>query len=249
MRSSRQKTHVLSYAHMQLSRNTWAVGGALLAVAIAAGAWMWYQSAQVPAFPINAKDSLSSWSFQGAYTGNDTLIAKAKADTEKLKGLLGKEGYDDYDLYIGIGNDFALLGDGARAYENYNRAVAVAADRGLAYTNIANLMERMQAFETAADAYAKAVAVEPGQLQYHIVRLNYLVRQFQKDSDRVTAAIADAQVEFGSIPQILSIQAEWLTGLGRYTDAIAVWKQVKAFLRGEDTSSIDAEIARLEAKR
>lgn len=241
---------MLSYAHMELSRDTWVKwGGAVLATVLVVGAWAWYQSTQVPGFPVNEKDSLSSWSFQGAYTGNEMLVEKAEADIEKLQGLLGEEGYDDYDLYIGIGNDFALLGDGAKAYENYNRAVAVAADRGLAYTNIASLMERMQAYETAADAYAQAVTAEPGQLQYHIARLNYLTRQFRDDPDRVLEAVADAGAEFGDIPQILSIQAEWYTGLARYADAIAVWKQVRALLQGEDTSSIDAEIARLRAKQ
>ena len=198
---------------------------------------------------MNEKDALSSWSFQGAYTGNATLVEKAEADIARLKTLFEKEGYDDYDLYIGIGNDFALLGDGAKAYENYNRAAATAPEKGLAYTNIASLMERMQAYETAADAYAQAVTAEPGILQYHIARLNYLTRQFRDDSDRVMQAIADAQAQFGDIPQILSIQAEWYTGLTRYAEAIAVWKQVKALLPGENTSSIDAEIARLKAKQ
>lgn len=242
------KTPVVSYVHMQLPRTTWAWVGSLLVIGIVIGGWFWYRSIQVPAFPVNAKDTISSWTFQGAYTGNETLLQKADANIQKLRGFLGKEGYDDYDLYIGIGNEYALIGDGVRAYENYNSAAAIGANRALAYANMANLMERMGAFETAADAYAESIAREPGILQYHIGRLNYLTRQFRQDSDRVMAAVTRAREQFGDIPQILSIQAEWLTGLERYADAVTVWQQVKSLVEG-DTSSIDAEIARLRAKQ
>ena len=200
-------------------------------------------------FPINKSDTIASWNFKGSYTGNDTLVAQANADITYLSGLLGKGKYDDYSLYNGIANDYASLGNGTVAYQNYNRAIQIHPNLGLAYTNLAHLMDGMGAYYTAADAYGKAVAVEPGMLEYHLERLTYLTRQFPSDTVRITAALTDASKQFGDNASILSIEAQWLTGQGRYADAIKAWQTVKMLSPGKDTSAIDAEIARLEAKK
>ena len=200
-------------------------------------------------FPINSADTIVSWSFKGAYTGNEALIAKANADTVYLMGLIGKGEYDDYDLYLGIGNNESSLGDGKSAYDNYNRAIQIHPKKGLAFVNLGHLMSQMGARYTAVDAYARATAVEPGMLEYHIQRLNYLTRQFPNDSARIASAIADVSKVFGDTAQILSIKAQWLTGLTRYADAISAWETVKMLSPGKDTAAIDAEIARLQAKQ
>lgn len=200
-------------------------------------------------FPINPADTIALWDFTGAYTGNDTLIARANADSAKLAALLGKGEYDDYDLYIGLGNNANLIGDGRTAYQNYNRAIAVHPAKGLAYANLAHLMDELGAYRTAADAYAKTVAVEPNVLEYHLERLSYLTRQFPKDTARIISALADAAKQFGDNASILAIEAQWLSGQGRYADAIAAWERAKMLSPGRDMSAIDAEIARLQAKQ
>ncbi len=131
----------------------------------------------VSKFPINSLDTIAAWSFKGVYTGNDTLVAKANADMEHLKSFFGKGKYDDYDLYVGIANDYDLLGDGAAAYQNYNRAVSIHPDKGLAYANLGHLMDELGAYHTAVDAYAKAVAVEPLP-QYKTTQTDYLHWRF-----------------------------------------------------------------------
>lgn len=199
-------------------------------------------------FPINSADKLVSWSFTGTYSGNATLTAQAKADVEKLTGLLGKGTYDDYDLYLGIGNDKNLLGDGKGAYDAYNRSIAIHPAKGLAYTNLGHLFDELGAYQTAADAYAKAVAVEPGVLQYHLERLRFLTERLPNDAARIQAGFTDASKQFGDIAQVLKIEAVWLTNQGRYADAISAWKRVELLSPGAATSTIDAEIARLEAK-
>jgi tetratricopeptide (TPR) repeat protein len=198
-------------------------------------------------FPINASDTIASWSFKGVYAGNDTLVAQANADISHLKSLIGKGQYDDYDLYIGIGNDDDLMGDGRSAYQNYNRAIPIHPKKGLVYVNLAHLMDQLGAYHTAADAYTKAVTVEPGMLEYHIERLTYLTRQFGSNNALIVAAFADASKQFGDTAQTRSIEAEWLTGLKRYADAIKAWETVKMLSPG-NTSAIDAAIARLKAK-
>ena len=200
-------------------------------------------------FPINVSDSLASWSFKGIYTGNDALVQKANADITLLTSLLGKGKYDDYDLYNGIANDYGMLGEGSLAYQNFNRAIAIHPTKGLAYVNLGHLMAELGAYATAADAYGKAVAVEPGMLEYHLERLTYLTQQFPKDTPRIVAALADASKQFGDNASILAIEARWLSAVGRYADAIKAWQTAKMLLPGKDTSAIDAEIARLQAKQ
>ena len=204
--------------------------------------------ANVGPFPMNAADTNVSWTFKGAYAGNDALTAQANADITKLKGLLGKGQYDDYDLYDGIANDYASLGDGKLAYQYYNSAIHLFPNQGLAYANLGNSLSQMGAYYTAADAYAKAVAVNPAMLEYHLERLTFLTQKLPTDTARITAALADASKQFGDTAPILTIEAQWLTAEGRYADAIKAWQTAKTLSPGKDTSAIDAEIARLQAK-
>ena len=263
---------------MQFLTKQWAIAGAVLVVVLI-GIGAWHERAITPVapvatstpsvasstpgsaqggeatptapqpFPINAADIIASWNFEGAYTGNSTLISKADSDSAHLTSLLGKGKYDDYDLYIGIGNDANLKGDGKAAYDAYNRAIAVLPDKGLAYANLGHLFDELGAYHTAADAYAKAVAVEPSVLEYHIERLNFLTRQFPTDTALITAALADASKQFGDTPSILAIEAQWLTGQGRYADAIKAWETVKMLSPQDRQAPIDAEIARLKAEQ
>lgn len=235
---------------MNTAKKQWIIGGIVLLVVAALGiaGWLSYK-ARVPAFPINPKDSIASWTFKGAYTGNATLIAQADADIVHLKSLLGKGEYDDYDLHIGLGNDKNLEGDGRGAYDEYNTAASIHPAKGLAYANLGHLMDELKAYETAADAYAAAVKAEPSQLEYHLERLSYLTRQFPNDSSRLSAAFTDASTQFGDTAPVLKLEAEWLTGLKRYADAIQAWQRAKLLSPGKDTSAIDREIARLKAKQ
>ncbi len=200
-------------------------------------------------FPINSADTIASWNFKGAYADDATLIAQAKADIERLTGLLGKGQYDNYDLYNGIANDYGMLGNGQEAYQYYNRSIQIHPAKGLAYANLAHLMKELGAYHTAVDAYAKAVQVEPGMLEYHLERLTYLTQQFPKDTTLITAALADASKQFGDNASILAIEARWLSDQGRYADAIKAWQTAKTLLPGKDITAIDAEIARLQAKQ
>jgi tetratricopeptide (TPR) repeat protein len=232
---------------MMMSKKRWfLLGGAILIIAVGL---IWYMKHQTPAFPINPQDQIAAWDFKGAYTDNETLTTQANADMAHLVSLLGKGEFDDYDLYIGIGNDYNLEGNGKAAYDNYDRAAAIHPDKGLAYANLGHLMDELGAPYTAADAYAAAVKAEPTQLEYHIDRLTYLTRQFPEDKERLLAAFTDASDQFGDTAPILAIEAGWLTGLGRYTDAIAAWQRAKLLSPGKDTSAIDTEIARLKAKQ
>lgn len=220
----------------------------IIVVVFAAIALWKYESGRPKPFPINPADHISSWSFKGAYTGNQALTDQANADIAHLKSLLGKGQYDDYDLHIGMGNDYTLLGDGQVAYDEYDRAIAIHPDKGLAYADLGHLLNQLGANYTAADAYAKATAVEPSVLEYHLERLDFLTTYFPNDNPRIVAAFSDVSKVFGDVMQVLVIEAQWLEGQKRYEDAISALKRAKLISGGRDTSAIDAEIARDQAK-
>ncbi len=232
---------------MQITKRHWIAAGVGVAIAVGAGAGVWYWKASlVPAFPINPADHIASWSFTGPYSGNAALLKQATDDIAHLTALMGKGEYDDYDLHLGIGNDDALIGDGAGAYGEYNRAVKIHPAKGLAYVNLGHLFDLLGAEETAADAYAKAVAVEPAVLEYHVERLTFLTTKFPNDTARIQAALADAAKQFGDVAEVLSIEAQWLTKEGRYADAIAAWERVKLISPGRDMTAVNAAIAHLK---
>jgi tetratricopeptide (TPR) repeat protein len=245
------------------------LGAAAVAVLIGAGvgAWRYANWSSAPAFPINGSDRISSWTFKGAYADNDVLIAQANADIEKLKTLLAAracaEGeatstmesgstecnaYDPYDLYLGIGNDYNLLGNGRAAYENYAKAAAIHEDKGLAYANFGHLFDELGAYRTAADAYAKATAAEPGQIVFHTERLKFLTLRFPDDTAAINEALEDSEAQFGAIAQVLAIKASWQEAQGKYAEAIATWEEAIRISPGRDTSAMEAQIARDRAK-
>lgn len=224
------------------------LAGAILLLLLITVGLFYYQRNAVPQFPIAAGDSITSWSFKGAYSGNTSLIASTQADITHLESLLGKGQYTDYDLDVGIALDYEHLGDGASSYKYYNRAIKLAPTTGLAYVDLANLMTELKAYGTARDAYAKAVAVEPGQIEYHIQRLTFLTQHFTQDTALVAAAFSDASKVFGDNADILSVEAAWLTNLGKYADAITAWKAARQLSPPSHWPAIDAAIARLQAK-
>jgi len=255
---------------MIVTRKHWIATVIGIVVAIGAGAAVWHYAHRegAPAFPIARGDRVSSWSFKGAYTGNDALIAQADADMKKLRALLAARPctdaeassteesgsadcnvYDTYDLHIGLGNDYNLLGDGRAAYREYDEAVAIHPDKGLAYADLGHLFDELGAYATAADAYAKATAVEPEQIEFHVERLKFLTTRLPQDEARVLAALTDASNQFGDTPAVLSIEAEWLEGRGKYEDAIKAWQTVEMLSPTDRQAAIEAQIARDRAKQ
>lgn len=199
------------------------------------------------AFPINAADTIASWTFKGTDTGNEALIAQTNANRATLVSLVGKGQYDDYDLYNGVANADGLLGDGKGAYQNYNRAIAIHPNRGLAYMNFAHLMNELGAYHTAKDAYARSVAFEPTVELYWLSYVNFLAG-YEPKADTTASVFAAAKKAIKSAPDLLIAEANWLGSIGRFADAIADWKTVRPSVGTAQQASIDIEIAHLQAQ-
>lgn len=261
------------WAHMELIKKYWVWGVAILIIII--GGYMLSQkTAQAPGldtttlftpnattttsvasttsstqkqFPVDKADTIASWNFTGTHTGNITLKTQATADVQKLTDLLGKGSYEDYDLYNGIANDYTALGDGTMAYHYYNLAVAIHPTKGLAYMNLGHLFDLLGAENTAVNAYAKSVAVEPNQNAYWLAYLNFLANT-QPKSTLTASVFASAISTTNADPDILISEANWLESIGRISDAIAAWKKVRVSVGLDQQKAIDTKISKLQAK-
>lgn len=112
-------------------------------------------------FPVSSVDHISSWTWTGVYKDGATKQAATEQEIARLKGMVGKQGAETYDLYVGIAGQYELLGDGASSYRYLGKAIKEDGKRGLAYMNMGHLMESLGAFTTAGIAYDRAVALEP----------------------------------------------------------------------------------------
>lgn len=107
-------------------------------------------------------DSVASWNFPGAYTGNGALIQKANSEIARLTSLIGTGTYTDYTLYVSIANQYDLLGDGKNELSYLEKALALdSTETGLAWHNAGQLLARLGAYKTARTALENAVLAQP----------------------------------------------------------------------------------------
>mgnify|MGYP001571762537 FL=1 len=225
-----------------------------LAIAVLAGsAWWFTQNSFTHPLPLSEGDKIESWDLDGTYKDGGELEKKANDQIVRLQGFLGgdQSGKDDdptdYELRVGIANQYELLGDGKRAYEHLGRALVIdSLHTGLAWHNLGALMVKLNALQTARTAYAKAVEAQSGVIQYHIARLEFLTSRFAEDTGAIEGAFQESESTFGDAAPILQIKSAWFTESGRYQEAISAREKMKRLMGGRD-ADIDREIARLKA--
>ncbi len=161
--------------------------------------------------PLAKGDTVASWTFKGAYTDNQELILKAEAEIRRLEDLVGKGTYPDTTLYVGIANNYELLGNGARQYDYLGRAIRADEEgtTGLPWHNLGVLLARLGALETARVAYEKATIVQPGLKQWWYAYLEFLTTRMKSDTAAIEQAFAEATAILGQDPDILALRAEW----------------------------------------
>ena len=111
-------------------------------------------------FDLVSGDTVSSWSFQGAYTGHAELVQKAETEITRLSNLIGTTD-SDYEIYVSIANQYDLLGDGENELRYLKYALAIDAETtGLAWYNLGVLFDRLHAYHTARTAYQNAAKAQ-----------------------------------------------------------------------------------------
>lgn len=232
---------------METNRTHMLIGGGVVLLALAAGAW-WYMQNSF-SFPLAEGDAVSSWEFQGSHKDGGELEAGVRAEIERLESLFGNAENDptDYSINIAISNQYDLLGDGKNAKKYLERALAIDSETtGLAWHNMGALMWRLGALNSARVAYGNAAEAQPQVEQYHLAYLEFLKNYFAEDTALLETAFSASVEQFKNPASVYQIQADWYAKIGENDKAIAAWQKVQSLMPSRD-SFIDKEIARLRA--
>lgn len=160
--------------------------------------------------PIVDGDTLTSWNFIGAYTNSPELIAKANAEIKRITDFLGKGIYTDTSIYVGIANQYELIGDGKKQYDFLIQAVrAGGIESGLPWHNLGVLMERLGAFKTARVAYEKATLLQPQLSVYQYAYLEFLIRNIKDDTAGIEKAFSAAEASLGNDSYLAYLRDGW----------------------------------------
>ena len=223
---------------------------ALIAV-LGAGAYWYFLSNPRSAWDMDARDTIASWELSGTHKDGGALEKSVEEEIVRLNERLADDESEppDYQLYVGLANQYTLLGDGKRTYDYLQRALAIDSDKtGLALHNMGVLMERLGAYQSARDAYQRAVDAQPHIDAYHVALINFLIARMGDDELAVTSALERAAAQFDDDTFVYQLTAQWRAGRGEYAEAIVAWEELKKTAPAEILPGIDTEIARLRAK-
>lgn len=161
--------------------------------------------------PLVRGESVASWDFSGAYTGNPELVAKAQSEISRLSSLLATATSSAMILSVGVANQYELLGDGAKQYEYLGRAIQASPNNGLPWHNLGVLMERLGALKTARMAYEKSTLVQSGLVFYHYAYIEFLTSRMKDDATHIEKAFAFAGEHIGATPYLAELRTAWQT--------------------------------------
>ena len=160
-------------------------------------------------FAVAEGDSIALWNFQGAYTDNPELMAKAQNEINRLSELLTIATSSAMILSIGIANQYELLGDGKKQYEYLGRAIQANPENGLPWHNLGVLMERLGAYKTARIAYEKSTLVQSGLKLHHYAYLEFLIAHMKDDAVHIERAFAFAEKNIGKTQYLADLRVQW----------------------------------------
>jgi len=162
-------------------------------------------------FALAKEDTIASWDFKGAYTGNPELVTKAQNEINRLSGLLATATSSAMILSVGVANQYELLGDGTKQYEYLGRAIQASPENGLPWHNLGVLMERLDALRTARIAYEQATLLQPQLAVYHYAYLEFLIANMKDDTTNIEKAFTAAEKSIGKRQYLIDLRAEWET--------------------------------------
>ena len=220
-------------------------------IAIAASAYYWYSLMPKSGFSLDSADRIASWELPATHKDDGPLEKGVNEEIARLNEHLEDDKTEppDYQLYVGLANQYSLLGDGKRAYDYLQKALALDSDKtGLALHNMGILLERLGAYESAREALQQAVDVQPHIDAYHAALIRFLMAHYGEDALAVSAALDRAAAQFDDDTFVLQLKAEWQTARGAYTDAIATWEELKKTAPQDLVPAIESEIAKLRGK-
>lgn len=225
----------------------------VIAILLVSGVALYWYSLSSPSssFVMSPRDTIASWDMQASHKDGGALEKGVNEEIARLREHLADDKTEppDYQLYVGLANQYSLLGDGRQAYDELQRALALDSDKtGLALHNMGVLMERLGAYESARDAYQRAVDVQPHIDAYHTALIRFLVSRFPGDDLAISSALDRAEAQFDEDTFVYQLKAQWLTDKKDFAGAIAAWEEILKSASPELVPSIESEIEKLRSK-
>jgi tetratricopeptide (TPR) repeat protein len=150
-------------------------------VLLVIGAWWFTKSTTPNPLAVINTEEVKIWEFEGPYKANPELETKARTEITRLEKMLNKGEFTDYELYVSIANQYDLLGEGKKEYEYLGKALQIDAEKtGVAWNNVARLMEKLGVYENARIAFDRAIQAQ-ALPAYYMAKLDFLQRHFPED--------------------------------------------------------------------
>lgn len=174
--------------------------------------------------------------------GEDLVNEKIDLLKESLDGSP-----DDYNRYIDIALQEDLIGNGNEVLANLNEAIKINPENTLAYNNIGTLFEKVGAYESAKNTFAKALEIDDSVVYTHQLIID-LHKSYLNSSDEVMEDVFDTALgKTNRDLQILRDYASWLTREDKYQEALVIWNELLNKETG-DKSLIQNEIDIIESR-
>ncbi len=241
-----QRNHNVSTNNTAVATSTTAMATSSSAAATTASTTTvaTHATAPTPAFAIDPRDSGFLWKLPNP--APTSVIKKNQKEISSLTGELHKGKYSDYDIYLQLGQDYEIVGNGKQAYESYRTASALKPTQGVAMSNIGLLMTKVGALHTAQNAYKQSVLRQPSVSLFWVLYLKFLTR-YQPRASETPAMFALARTKTHNNTNVLITEAQWLASVGQTKKAISDWKIIRKSAQSQQQQAIDARIARLQS--
>jgi len=136
-----------------------------------------------------------TWDFEGIFEASEELILRAETEQERLRGLLGSDEISEYDIHVGVAEQYSLLGEGKNAYNELLVAINLDETRYLAFMNLGNLLGKVKAPKSAKIAYEMGLD-RNDTVSNRINYIQHLEQYFGNDLDLVESSHVFALEKF-----------------------------------------------------
>ena len=162
-------------------------GSIIIILVVLAGIFYMQQNKENPLSVISIEE-VKNWDFEGPYEASEELKSQALAEIKRLEGLFEEKNFTEYELNVSIANQYDLLGDGKKTYEYLSKAIRIDSEKtGLAWNNMARLMEKLGAYENAKIAFDLTIKAQPIPA-FYIAQIDFLERHFPDDKASIEKA-------------------------------------------------------------
>lgn len=191
---------------------------ALLVLLGAAGTTLYGSYWSQPTYITSVETSLDP-------TAKQTILQRIELTKAGIAAQEADPGEDQIFLYTNLASDYLMVGDLQNAADTYETYLTEKNTIDyVAWNNYANVLERMQNYVAAEQAYRKAIALDAAE-EYYRDYIVFLQTHFKQERrDEILAVLEEGMEQTGRTRWFLVTTARWYTEAGDCTQADAHYK-------------------------